>query len=122
MARLIANSLSRSLGTQFVVESRQPNVAAAAFVAKSTAEAGLPDLLANIWYGMLAPSGTPQMIIERLNNEVVSALRNPQIAARLIAAGVEPVGNSPQQFAAFAAAEFSKWRRVIDAAHIDVQY
>lgn len=51
---------------------------------------------------------------------MVSALRNPDVAERLLATGVEPVGNTPRQFAAFAAAELEKWKRVIQTAKIDV--
>ncbi|MES2564174.1 MAG: tripartite tricarboxylate transporter substrate binding protein [Pseudomonadota bacterium] len=88
----------------------------------TTAEAGMPGLLANIWYGMLAPGGTPQPIVDRLNKEVVAALKNPDVSQRLLATGVEPVGNTPVQFAAFASAEFVKWKRVIDTAKIDLAY
>jgi tripartite-type tricarboxylate transporter receptor subunit TctC len=86
----------------------------------TTSESGLPELVANIWYGMLAPAKTPSHIIEILNKEVLIAMRNSQVLERLRGAGVEPVGSTPKAFSDFALAELTKWKRVIDNAKIDV--
>ena len=79
-------------------------------------EAGLPGFEATAWFGFVAPGGTPRPILERLNAEIVKALRNPAVAERLTAAGVNIIANSIDEFAAFAAAESSKWRKVVQAS------
>jgi tripartite-type tricarboxylate transporter receptor subunit TctC len=86
----------------------------------TTREAGMPGLLANIWYGLLAPPNLPPGLLDRLNKAAVAALNQPQVSDRMRASGVEPVGNTPDQFTAFAAAELAKWKRVVETAKIDV--
>jgi len=86
------------------------------------AESGMPGLTANIWYGLLAPANVPPPIIERLNKEAAAALKTPAVAERMRTAGVDAVGNSPAEFGRFAAAELAKWKRVVEAAHIDVSH
>ena len=62
-------------------------------------EAGVPDYEASSWYGLLAPAATPRAIIDRLHRETVEVLRNEEIRARLIEQGLDPVGNTPREFA-----------------------
>jgi len=52
------------------------------------------------WYGLFAPAGTPREIIVKLNAEAVKALAAPDLRERFLAIGVDPIGNSPEQFAA----------------------
>ncbi|MDQ0142690.1 Bug family tripartite tricarboxylate transporter substrate binding protein [Cupriavidus necator] len=75
--------------------------------------AGLPQYEASSWFGMLAPAGTPPDIIHRIQQEVAKALGAPAVRERLQAQGAEPVGNTPEQFAAFIRAETTKWARVV---------
>lgn len=70
------------------------------------------------WNGILAPAGTPQAIIERLNAEIVKVLRTPAVIALLATHGVEPIGNTPQQFSAIVRADLEKWAKVIKEAGI----
>ncbi|HET7158552.1 MAG TPA: tripartite tricarboxylate transporter substrate-binding protein [Burkholderiales bacterium] len=70
----------------------------------------------------MAPGGTPSPIVDRFNKEVAVALKSSDVSQRLLATGVEPVGNTPTQFATFAAAELAKWKRVIETAKIDLIY
>ena len=63
-------------------------------------EAGIPGFVVTQWHGMLAPAGTPRPIIERLHADIVKALQQPDVIARLAADGTEGVGSTPQQFAA----------------------
>lgn len=86
----------------------------------TTAEAGLPKLVVNIWYGMMAPQGTPAPIIDQLQREVVNGLGRTEVRDRLVGAGVVPVGSTPVEFAVFAAAERSRWEAVIKAANIEI--
>ena len=80
------------------------------------AEAGVPGYEAVQWYGVLAPAGTPRAIITRLHAEVVRVLRQPDIKERFLSDGAEPVGSSPEEFAAFIRAETAKWAQVIKDA------
>jgi tripartite-type tricarboxylate transporter receptor subunit TctC len=78
----------------------------------------LPGYDSTQWYGVLAPAGTPREIVARLHDEIVRALRTPEVMQRLAADGAEPVGSSPEEFAAFIKSEIDKWARVASAAGI----
>ena len=82
------------------------------------AEAGLPQYDTNAWYSMHAPAGTPPDIVRRLNTELVTILKDPEILARFKQLATDPVGNSPEEFAAFVRAELDKYARIIKAAGI----
>ena len=82
------------------------------------AEAGMPQYDTNAWYSMHAPAGTPPDIVRRLNSELVAIVRDPDVAARFKQLSTEPVGNTPEEFAAFVRAELEKYGRVIKAAGI----
>jgi tripartite-type tricarboxylate transporter receptor subunit TctC len=82
------------------------------------AEAGLPQYDTNAWYSMHAPAGTPPDIVRRLNAELVAILRDPDIVARFKQLATDPVGNSPEEFAAFVKSELEKYARVIKSAGI----
>ncbi|SOY50827.1 conserved hypothetical protein, UPF0065 [Cupriavidus taiwanensis] len=75
--------------------------------------AGLPQYEASSWFGLLAPAGTPPDVIQRIHQEVAKALGAPAVRERLQAQGAEPVGNTPEQFAAFIRAETTKWAKVV---------
>ena len=70
--------------------------------------AGLRGFQAGSWLGLLAPARTPRAIVARLNAAAVEAVRDPETRARLIAIGGDPVGSSPQAFAAFLRADYEK--------------
>jgi len=82
------------------------------------AEAGLPQYDTNAWYSMHAPAGTSPDIVRRLNAELVAILKDPEILARFKQLATDPVGNSPEEFAAFVRAELDKYARIIKAAGI----
>ena len=84
-------------------------------------EAGVPGYEAVGWFGIVAPRGTPRPIIEKLNGEIRSALDDPEIHARAVAAGTEPLTDTPEQFAALIREETRKWAEVIKAGHITLQ-
>jgi tripartite-type tricarboxylate transporter receptor subunit TctC len=85
------------------------------------AEAALPGYEVTQWFGLLVAAGTPAAIVERLNRELVRALRTPELKERFAAEGLEPVGNTPAEFASFIHAELDKWAKVIRAAGIKPQ-
>jgi tripartite-type tricarboxylate transporter receptor subunit TctC len=70
------------------------------------------------WFGFVVPKGTPAPIVRRLHDEIVKALREPDVTERLNQLGTEPVGSSPREFGAFMKSESAKWARVIREAHI----
>ena len=80
------------------------------------AEAGVLGFEAIQWYGVVAPAGTPEPVIARLNAEVNRALATPELKARLVAEGAEAAPATPQAFGAFIAAEIERWRPVIQKA------
>ena len=82
------------------------------------AEAGLPQYDTNAWYSMHAPAGTPPEIVRRLNAELVAILKDPDVLARFKQLATDPVGNSPEEFAAFVRTELEKYARIIKAAGI----
>jgi tripartite-type tricarboxylate transporter receptor subunit TctC len=87
----------------------------------SIAEAGLPGYEATQWFGVLAPAGTPQAIVDRLHKEIVAALKSPDVVKQLSTQGAQIVASSPEQFAAYIRAETQKWAAVVKAAGIKPQ-
>ncbi len=85
------------------------------------AEAGLPGFDATLTYGLLAPAGTPQAIVDRLNKELRAALASDEVRARIIAEGGEPEPTTPEQHAGVIEREDSKWSAVIRAAGIQAR-
>jgi tripartite-type tricarboxylate transporter receptor subunit TctC len=82
------------------------------------AEAGLPGYDTSTWGGVLAPAGTPDAVVKKLNEEINKALSAPDVRKTLEAAGIEPVTESPQYFADFINSEMTKWAKVAQAANI----
>jgi tripartite-type tricarboxylate transporter receptor subunit TctC len=79
-------------------------------------ESGLPGYEVGSWYGLLAPAGTPKEIIVKLHAEVVKALAAADIRERIVSTGAEPLGNTPEEFAAQIRDDLVKWRRVATEA------
>jgi tripartite-type tricarboxylate transporter receptor subunit TctC len=81
-------------------------------------EAGLENFVVDIWYGILAASGTPQNIINRLNADLHKALASPDLKERLSSAGIEPRVDTPEQFASFIRSETVRFAKVVKDAGI----
>ncbi len=90
---------------------RVPQIPEVATIAES-----VPGYEAHTWFGVLVAAGTPQPVIERLSRESMKILQSDDIKKRFAEVGAEPVGGTPQQFAAFMAAETVKWAKVIKAS------
>jgi tripartite-type tricarboxylate transporter receptor subunit TctC len=86
----------------------------------TVAEAGVPGYEVLQWYGVLAPAATPREIVNVLNRAVVQTLQDAKIRERIVADGGEPVGNSPEHFAAVLRSDHQKWGEVIRKAGIRV--
>ena len=79
---------------------------------------GLPEFAVSVWVGMLAPAGTPKEIVDRLSQEIRKAVQSDDFREKLKAQGAEPAPSTPEEFAAYLAAETTKWSSVAKAAHI----
>lgn len=80
--------------------------------------AGLKGFDVTAWFGFVAPAGTPRPAIQRLNMEMVKALRDPVIAENLTRLGVTIIADTPEQFAAYMAAETKKWKQVVERSGV----
>ena len=87
----------------------------------TSAEAGMPQLLAVNWSVLLAPAGTSRAVIDRLNAESVKAMNAPELRERLAAIGSEPGSGSPEDAAAFLRREYEQWGKVIREAGIKAE-
>src|SRR5437016_11299545 len=85
------------------------------------AESGVPGYEASSWYGVLAPAGTPREIVARLNAELVKALEQPEVRTSLLAEGAEPIGGTPEQFAAHIRSEKERLGKLIRKAKIRLE-
>ena len=83
------------------------------------AESGVPGYETASWYGVLAPAGTPRAIVERLNRQIVKITHAPDVRERLATEGADPVGSSPEEFAAHIKRELARWAKVIKQAGIE---
>jgi tripartite-type tricarboxylate transporter receptor subunit TctC len=83
-------------------------------------ESGVPDYVVTSFFGVVAPSGTPAAIVERLNAEINAALHTPALRETLAKLGAEPSTGPSQQFAEFIVAEVQKWRDIAASAGIKV--
>jgi tripartite-type tricarboxylate transporter receptor subunit TctC len=86
----------------------------------TTAEVGMPDLLIENWYGMIAPAGTPEKIVATLNRVANEAMNDPAVKAKLAEQGLTMAGNTPEQFRGFIDSETKKWARVIKDAGVPI--
>jgi tripartite-type tricarboxylate transporter receptor subunit TctC len=82
------------------------------------AELGLPAMDIALWYGMVAPAGTPAPVLQRLNAELNRILAMPDVRKALADQGAEVAGGTPEDFAAFMRAEIARWGPVVKAAGI----
>ena len=85
------------------------------------AELGYPQVNVSLWYGLLAPAGTPRSAIARLNGAVGKVLDSPEVVERLHAQGAEPMRGTPEAFAAFMREESAKWAPVVRQANIKAE-
>jgi tripartite-type tricarboxylate transporter receptor subunit TctC len=85
------------------------------------AESGTPGLNASSDFAMFAPAGTPEPVVRRLSQAVMEGLRAADLRERLQSLSIDPVGDTPEAFPAYLAAESAKWRDVIRARDIRVE-
>lgn len=85
------------------------------------AEGGLAGYEVSPAMGVLAPTGTPPEIVKRLSSEIARIVQMPDVKARIRSDGAEPIGNTPEQYAAYIKSEIEKWAMVVKSAGIKVQ-
>jgi tripartite-type tricarboxylate transporter receptor subunit TctC len=95
-----------------------PERAPTAMDVPTTAEVGMPGLLAENWYGMVAPAGTPPAVVAALNRIATEAMRDPAVKEKLAIQGATLIGDSPEHFHDFIATEIERWAKVIKDAGI----
>ncbi len=88
--------------------------------ARESGVAGLNEFDVGVWFGVVAPAGTPAAVITRLNAEITQALRDPTVAPRLKAVGLTVLADSPESFRRFITAESAKWRKVVETSGAQV--
>jgi tripartite-type tricarboxylate transporter receptor subunit TctC len=86
----------------------------------TVAEAGLPGFAVSSWAGIVAPAGTPRATVLRLQQEIAKAVNSPELRERLGKEGAEPIGSTPEEFAAFIKSELTQWGKVVRAAKAQV--
>jgi tripartite-type tricarboxylate transporter receptor subunit TctC len=83
------------------------------------AEAGVPDVVVEPWFGYMAPRGTPEPAVRRLNALFAEALADPAVQARLRDLGARPEGGPPERFAEHVRSEVARWRQVVERNNIE---
>jgi tripartite-type tricarboxylate transporter receptor subunit TctC len=84
-------------------------------------DSGVPGYESVAYFGIFAPAGTPAPVVSRLNAELARIVRAPDVKARLLELGSDPVGSTPQEFARVIRAEREKWAKVIQEANVKPQ-
>jgi tripartite-type tricarboxylate transporter receptor subunit TctC len=79
----------------------------------TVAESGLPGFDVFGWNGLLAPAGTPAGVIAKLQGEIATILRNPEVRERIAGFGFEPVGGTPEEFGEFIRIDIARWAKVV---------
>jgi len=87
----------------------------------TVAEAGVPGYEVTVWFGLVAPAGTPRDIIMKLNAEALKILAMPDVRERFLAQGVDPVGSTPEQFGEHIRSQMAKWAKVVQDAGVKAE-
>ncbi len=85
------------------------------------AESGLPGFDVSSWTGIFAPASTPRPVIDKLQRELAAVLRTAFVRERYAVLGIEPVGNSPQEFGDQVRADLARWEKVVRAANVRLE-
>jgi tripartite-type tricarboxylate transporter receptor subunit TctC len=87
----------------------------------TVAELGYPGYKAVTWNGLLGPAGTPRPIVDKLAGEIARAVKDPKFLERLASLGADPLGNTPEQFAALIASDLKLWADAVAVAGLKTQ-
>ena len=84
-------------------------------------ESGLPGFNITAWIGAVAPKGTPKDVVQKLNGEIERGLNDPQFAEQISAIGIDPLGSTPDEFAAFLRKEIPRWNQIVRDAGVKIE-
>jgi tripartite-type tricarboxylate transporter receptor subunit TctC len=84
-------------------------------------ESGLPGFSITAWVGLVAPKGTPPEIVRKLNAEVLRTVKDADFARQIATMGIDPLGNTPEEFAAFLREEIPRWKQIAQDAGAKVE-
>jgi tripartite-type tricarboxylate transporter receptor subunit TctC len=84
-------------------------------------ESGLPGFSITAWIGVVAPKGTPKDIVQKLNLEIGRALEDSEFARQISTMGIDPLGSTPDEFAAFLRKEIPRWKQAVQDADVKVE-
>ena len=84
-------------------------------------ELGLKGFSITAWIGIAAPKGTPKEIVQKLNGEFMRALKDPEFVKQISALGIDPLGNTPEEFDAFLRKEIPRWKQIVQEAGAKVE-
>ena len=87
----------------------------------TVAEAGVPGYEAGLWYGFVGPARIPPDIVRRLNSEIVSVLKSPEVRERLASQGVEATPTTPEEFGRLLVSDLERWAKVVQRAGIRLE-
>jgi tripartite-type tricarboxylate transporter receptor subunit TctC len=79
-------------------------------------ESGYKDFVVSVWWGVMGPAAMPKDIVSQLNREIVASLASAEMKERLQSMSAQPIGGTPEQFAAFFAAEIKRWAPIVKAS------
>jgi len=100
-----------------VVTSKQRH--SAALDIPTMAEAGFPEIeICTGWFGILAPARTSKAVVSRLNTEIVSAIKTPDVQARFLGQGLDPATSTPEEFSALIKSDLVRWAKIIKEAGV----
>lgn len=84
-------------------------------------EAGLPGFNITAWIAAVAPKGTPKAVVDKLNAEIGRTLKDPEFAAKISAIGIDPLGDTPSEFAVFLRKEIPRWKQIVADAGVKIE-
>ena len=87
----------------------------------TTAESGMPELIASSWHAIAAPAGVPQDHVRRLYAALTTVMANRDVRDKMAGVGADPIGSTPEQFAAFMRTEADKWKQVIKSSGVTAE-
>jgi len=115
----ISSSLPQNLGGNMkILAVAQKERASQIPDVPTVSEAGLPDFSAIAWFAVVAPEGTPDDIIMKINTDIVAALNNPEVRRKYLEQAATPVANSPAEALKFIQEETKLWAEVIRVANV----
>ncbi|MFL6797210.1 MAG: Bug family tripartite tricarboxylate transporter substrate binding protein [Xanthobacteraceae bacterium] len=84
-------------------------------------ESGLRGFSITAWTGVVAPKGTPHDIVQKLNSEIGRALKDSDFSAQMATLGIDPLGSTPDEFAAFLRQEIPRWKQIVNDAGVQIE-